>query len=275
MHKEYVLENGLVKIYDVKDNLEEIREANANIDEILMLENYLEVLDGILATEQSNSLELLEHIDYLEDSLDSTMYISYGVFLINFITCLSVLPKTPLAVSLNTAITLTMPVLINLIKNSTIIRYKKEEKSSELITKYYKRKFEQVDKEIDKLKEDKSSKCSNIIEKEPIGVQSIEDYLYELTDSSYNLAYCLKHKNKLKKLYKSNKLDNYFTSIGCSEEDKKIYKEILGFNFMDENNDNSKDLENINNDFPNLSDTTLRNLNLPDLDTKDKHLKKK
>lgn len=217
MNKEYRRTGEKVEVRDEKGELS-IRDNIEDIEKLLILENRVEQIEEVIKEERS----LQEIEEELEDYTRTIVEKCLKFVGIEFLIIMGSAPfweGTPRAFQVISDLAIVdFFFIIKLIKDRNILE--RQQQSIDLVNQLNQKELEIIKQQIANLNKDKS--ILKITEPKEL----LEDpYLFNYINRVYQLAE-LDYK-KLKKLKTKKKINHFFDSIGCSEEDKKIYLEIL------------------------------------------------
>lgn len=236
MNKEYTRIGDKILVRDEKGHLH-TRKLYNNVDKILLKENRLEVIDSSINEE----FGYLQEVEMEQKRLNSSMYKNIEkiqvifIGMVAFTTIAFIKERFPfidnLLISISEfAIPIFAGIYIQCNHNKKIKELNFEKKHTQIIINLYEKEKEYEQDSLEKLKKEKLGLDNNLVKDETLSVSDDSQYMLNLIDKAdiaYNYA---ENEQKLLKLNKEGKLDSYLDKIGCREEDKSIYKDLLGIN---------------------------------------------
>ena len=118
-------------------------------------------------------------------------------------------------------------ITTKVVENRKVRQIKKQAKSIKLSMKVYNNEFEKTINRIKDLSESKKTNYQDV-KIETIDVPDDKEFDMRIMNQLAIADTVVEKEKKLQKLQKSGKLDSYLDKIGCNEEDKSMYKELLG-----------------------------------------------
>lgn len=213
--KEYIVLGDTVNIRNVDGSLDK-RKLFPNIDDTLLLENRISFLEDVYSKE-------MEVIENCKRDTNNLLFIP-AVFLS------ALLLQRNLEGIGNISLYLSAGVILS----ASLVHYKLDKsKSKEIVDSslavnmFFENEVNKCKESIGELSKEKIDK-SKIIKKQFIEVKEDINYEIELIDRIDMFSNYGNIKNKLKAKTKKDKLDKYLDSIGCSDDDKLIFKELIG-----------------------------------------------
>lgn len=213
--KEYIILGDIVNIRNVDGKLDK-RELFPNIDDILLLENRITFLEDVYSKE-------MEVIENCEKDTNNLLFIP-AVFLSALLLQRNLEGIGNVSLYLSTG----------LILSSTLVNYRLNKNNSQKIidnslavSMFFENEVNKCKESIGELSKEKIDK-SKIIKKEIIEVKEDINYEIGLIDRIDMFSNYGNIKKKLKAKTNKDKLDQYLDSIGCSDDDKLIFKELIG-----------------------------------------------
>lgn len=236
MNKEYTRIGNKVFVRDEKGHLH-TRELYKNINEVLLKENRLEVIDGSI-NEEVNFLEEVERNQEVLNSprykkrIKSFMIFCYTLSLVSFPILKTMLPSIDnlFIIISELALPTFTGICIHYNYHKDIRKLNFEKKHIQAVINLYESEKISEQESLRILKKEKLTLDNNLVEIETIPVSDDFNYISDLIDKA-DIAYDYAEKEqKLLKMNRKGKLDSYLDQIGCREEEKSIYKDLLGIN---------------------------------------------
>lgn len=229
MNKEYTKIGNYVHIRDDEGHLRKI-DAKKDIEKYLVEENNLEMLVKMINEEEENYFKFIIQNGRGYVRLDKVKKVAdVGINLVNaYFLGMSLLSSiSPQAYLIPVSVYAGTKITTKVVENRKVRQIKKQAKSIKLSMKVYNNEFEKTINRIKDLSESKKTNYQDV-KIETIDVPDDKEFDMRIMNQLAIADTVVEKEKKLQKLQKSGKLDSYLDKIGCREEDKSMYKELLG-----------------------------------------------
>lgn len=229
MNKEYTQIGDYVHIRDDKGHLHKIKAIN-NIEKYLVEQNNLEILESLIIEETENAVKLV-----FESGIGAIKReklrekANMGLSLVNIVLLSTFLSSNaaPQAYFIPASIYAGTKVIGKALAKSRSKQAEKQAKSIALSLDLCGKEYINIKEKVNVL----ADSFEEVHQGDKIETKSVPDdkeFNVNLMNKLEIVDTVVEKEKKLQKLKESGKLDNYLDKIGCREEDKSIYKELLG-----------------------------------------------
>ncbi len=230
MNKEYTQIGDIIQVRDDKGHLHKIKAVN-NIEKYLVEQNNLEILEGIITEKTENAVKLVFESGVVGAIKRERLRIktNMGISLVN-IALLSTfisLNASPQAYFIPVSIYAGTKVIDKALAKNRSSQAKKQAKTIALSLDVCSKEYINIKEKIIALEEN-FKEVHQGDKAETKSVPDDKEFDINLMNKLEIVDTVVEKEKKLQRLNKSGKLDSYLDKIGCREEDKPMYKELLG-----------------------------------------------
>lgn len=229
MNKEYTQIGDIIQVRDDKGHLHKIRAIN-NIERYLVEQNNLETLEGVITEKTENAIKLVYESGVGAIRRERLrLKTNIGLSLVNIALLSTFISSNaaPQAYFIPVSIYAGTKVIGKALAKNRSKKAKKQAKTLAL-------SLEVCSKEYINIKENVIALGGNfkkVQQGDKVETKSVPDdkeFTANLINKLEIVDTVVEKENKLRRLKESGKLDSYLDKIGCREEDKPMYKELLG-----------------------------------------------
>lgn len=223
MNKEYTIIGTQVEVKDENGQISK-RDNIEDIEMLLILENRIEQIEAIIKEENQLEEEIHDTLENYDISIiENFISVILSELITNQVVSLFIEGWIKIIPSMLAYMIVDTGFIIETIKEKCYLE--KQQEVSKLINKLNIKELELIKQQISNLNiEIKTTKKKEIreIKEDP--------YLFDYIDRIGQLQEI--SPKKIRKLRTKKQINRFFDSIGCKEEDRKIYLEILGLEYI-------------------------------------------
>ena len=229
MNKEYTQIGDIIQVRDDKGHLHKIKAVN-NIEKYLVEQNNLEILEDIITEKTENAVKLISEISVRYIRREGlSMKANLGISLVNIALLSTFISSNapsqayfiPISIYAGTKIT------DKILEKNRSKQAEKQAKSIALSLDVCTKEYINIKEKVITL-EESFKEVHQSDKEETKSVPDDKEFDINLMNQLEIVDTVVEKEKKLQRLNKSGKLDKYLDKIGCREEDKPMYKELLG-----------------------------------------------